>query len=82
MSTFKELVKVSHVDEAGYSRSLDVGLVLTKCNVCHTEDVPCLFVDSSEGEYGGGTVCKSCVIKLFAQGEEKHKGSRIFSGDL
>lgn len=82
MSTFKELVKISHVDEAGHYMSVDVGLALTKCNVCHIEDVPCLLVDSSDGEYGSGSVCKECVINLFAQGEEKHEGSKILYGDL
>lgn len=60
--------------EAGYNRVGTIEIIkkeeLAKwgppgsCNSCK-QLVDCLAIDSSEGEYGCGTICKPCIDKLF-----------------
>ena len=37
-----------------------------KCDVCRRINIPVIMIDSSEGEYGSGNICKECAEKAFA----------------
>ena len=40
----------------------------TTCDVCKAEHVRCIYIDGSEGEYGGGTVCGACARRMLPEG--------------
>lgn len=44
------------------------------CDVCR-KDAVCILIDSSEGEYGEGAICKPCIDAAFdaASNESKEK---------
>ena len=57
--------------EAGYGETGKIWLnTLEPCAVCKQSAV-CLNIDSSDGEYGSGAVCKPCIDKLFKQFESR-----------
>jgi len=56
---------------SGYGRWGEIGLSAARCDVCDQPRI-CLWIDSSEGEYGAGHVCKHCVSVLFSQHANKH----------
>lgn len=77
----KELIKLKVIGEAGYGRPVEVGVWIDNCDKCK-EEAPLICIDTSQGEYGFGGICKSCIISLFIEAEEKHEGSKILSSDL
>ena len=42
-----------------------IGVLVGKCDVCHTPNVPVIVMDSSGGEYGVDAICKDCIDKAF-----------------
>jgi hypothetical protein len=50
--------------ECSYGRTGEIWIDKKNCNVCGFEAI-CLCVDSSEGEYGEGAICKNCIDKAF-----------------
>ena len=50
---------------AGYGRSGYINLEDATCRVCDL-DALCITMDSSEGEYGRGAICKTCAERAFA----------------
>ena len=46
--------------DADYYRIGEVSIVEGKCVLCDKEK-RCIFLDSSEGEYGGACICVDCV---------------------
>ena len=50
--------------EGAYGRLGEIWLAKKNCNVCGFEAV-CLCMDSSEGEYGEGCICKNCIEEAF-----------------
>lgn len=53
------------VFDGNYSRDGFAAVQRDNCVGCGAQQVPCLFVDQSEGEYSPATICRSCVNKLF-----------------
>jgi len=52
--------------KAHYARIGVIGVDTEPCHVCgNVTDV--ISIDSSEGEYGPGYICKDCVIKAFEE---------------
>lgn len=50
--------------EADYHRGGVVQIGTGECERCHAETV-CLYMDGSQGEYGGTNLCQSCIGDLF-----------------
>lgn len=47
-----------------YSRSFIVDRCpCADCDRCKTRTV-CLYIDSSDGEYGGAALCRACLLEL------------------
>ena len=65
----KEIIPLKIIGEAGHSRPIEVGVILIKCEMCKKEDVICICIDTSEGEYGAGAICKDCITELFSEAE-------------
>lgn len=53
-------IPTGYPGNAGY-----IGVLVGKCDVCHTPNVPVIVMDSSGGEYGVDAVCKDCIDKAF-----------------
>jgi hypothetical protein len=51
--------------DATYHRYGRIDVEGATCDVCR-QPALCLTIDSSEGEYGAGSVCEACVGRLFA----------------
>lgn len=51
----------------GYGRNLCL-CISTKtggeCDVCGNKRVDVIWIDSNEGEYGGGGICRECVVSI------------------
>jgi hypothetical protein len=62
------------VFDAGYSRQGYIEVATGTCDVCKEQNVPVLQIDSSEDEYGAGSICRWCAYTAFnrylAQGSE------------
>jgi hypothetical protein len=56
------------VFSAAYGRHGEIEVIEWKCDVC-SERAPCIYIDSSEGEYGGGAICRECIADGFVQWE-------------
>jgi len=50
--------------KANYTRIGLISVVISKCTVCEQEK-KVISIDSSEGEYGAGCICKDCALKAF-----------------
>lgn len=61
---FKEIKKIKTF-EAGYSRDGVISVVMDDCALCG-EYTMCIYIDGSEGEYGGASICKACVNRELA----------------
>ncbi|MGZ4968063.1 MAG: hypothetical protein ACXV8O_01490 [Methylobacter sp.] len=55
----KTIREIKHF-EAGFDRTGVIELVIDTCCICEQEKV-CVYIDGSEGEYGGASVCAECV---------------------
>ncbi len=65
---------VMTVFEAGYGRDGLIDIEPRACDRCHASTL-CLSIDSSEGEYGAGFICKPCIDEMFLKyREEPPKG--------
>lgn len=53
--------------EAGYDRVGTIEMVQGTCVVCGEQNIMVLSVDSSEGEYGPGSICKECIDNMFIE---------------
>ena len=52
------------VEDVAYGRSATVDYCPNApCNRCDTRTV-CLYIDSSDGEYGGVFLCRACLLNL------------------
>lgn len=49
---------------AHYGRDGSIDISNVVCDVCK-EIGDCICIDSSEGEYGAGTICKQCIDTAF-----------------
>lgn len=48
----------------GYGRNVVVDRAPNaQCDRCRCH-APCLYIDSSDGEYGGGCFCRECLLSL------------------
>ena len=52
--------------KAGYSRQGEVFLVTDTCVICEVVKT-CIYIDGSEGEYGGASICGDCAKKECAE---------------
>ena len=50
--------------KAGYGRTGEIWVENLGCSVCLELKV-CLVMDSSEDEYGPGSICQDCINKSF-----------------
>lgn len=57
---------------AAYARVGLISIVMSKCSICEQEKTV-ISIDSSEGEYGAGCICKNCALIAFEE-FEKSKG--------
>jgi len=48
--------------EAGWDYIGQIWIAKEICNACNQEKA-CVCIDSSEGEYGEGTICFECIDK-------------------
>ena len=55
--------------DAAYGRQGSINLELAVCDVCKVHQ-KCVTIDSSEGEYGPGAICKLCIDAAFLHAEE------------
>jgi hypothetical protein len=69
MLRISELPKEAILVEANYSRTGVIMITAGTCNVCNKETTV-LYIDTSEGEYGPGCICKECIMKLFKEKEK------------
>jgi hypothetical protein len=53
-----------------YARSGSIAVQAGKCSLCRRDDVQCLVIDGSEGEYGEILCCRACVDICFDQEQE------------
>ena len=61
-----EMIELVDEIPTGYpSNTGYIGVLVGKCDVCHTPNVPVIVMDSSGGEYGVDAVCKDCIDKAF-----------------
>lgn len=49
---------------AGYGRDGIINLETAVCDVCGIE-LKCITIDTSDGEYGQGAICKLCIDASF-----------------
>jgi hypothetical protein len=60
--------------KAGYKRIGMMSITTGACEICLKGDVPTLYTDGSEGEYGGVHLCFRCLTNAFMRydrGERK-----------
>lgn len=50
--------------QGAYNRTGTIWINKRKCCCCQTEQ-ECLNIDSSEEEYGPGSICRDCIELLF-----------------
>lgn len=62
--------------KAAYGREGLIWVDKNTCDLCDKEAF-CINIDSSEGEYGQGSVCRGCVDKIFWSERSK----RLKDGD-
>lgn len=60
-----EIIELTGDIPAGYGNTGYIGVLVGKCDVCHTPNVPVIVMDSSGGEYGVDAICKDCIDKAF-----------------
>ena len=48
--------------DANYGRVGEICVIKGVCDLCGEEKL-CVYIDGSEGEYGGAFVCKDCVVR-------------------
>lgn len=53
--------------DSAYSRIGEIWVERTHCNVCGDEAV-CICMDSSEAEYGQGSICGVCAAREIEKG--------------
>jgi len=54
---------------AHYGRIGLIAIIVSKCTVCEQEK-EVISIDSSEGEYSPGYICKKCALKAFEEFEK------------
>lgn len=64
--------------EAAYNRSGYIELAHTECDACG-KTAKCVSIDSSEGEYGSGSVCKECIDAAYNSTEETNESTESLS---
>ena len=52
--------------KAEYERSGTILIDENECKKCY-KFKKCLCIDSSEGEYGPGNICKECIEEMFKE---------------
>ena len=57
-----EIIKVIRKFNAGYNRIGEIMVVNDICKICDKEK-KCIYIDGSEGEYGGASICPECAKK-------------------
>ena len=55
----------------GFGSRGEIYISRCKCEVCDKDDVVCLRMDSSEGEYGDIAMCKPCTDAAFERFERE-----------
>lgn len=56
--------------DGGHNRNGVMYISVELCLVCN-EQRPCLYADSSEGEYAPVMICEDCLNELFKEFEER-----------
>lgn len=61
-----------YAPKEGYGSYVEMGVnpVEALCHKCGQRKKGCLYFDTSEGEYVGGTICRGCVNEIFDKGVE------------
>ncbi len=56
--------------KASYGRTGIIKAEMSECTVCDQKKVV-ISIDSSEGEYGSGCICKECTLEMFEDFERE-----------
>jgi len=67
--------------DAGYSRTGTIEALVSTCDGCK-ENILCVVVDSSDGEYSSGAICSACsdVQARFSKGRDLEIKLPTFAG--